>query len=116
MFALQLRLLRAARAFLDPMVNLGRMTPEEAKALIMREAVYSEPFAQQEADRYAFDVPGQAVSYYYGYTHIRALRVKAELALGPRFDQQKFHDLVLAQGLLPPKLLERAVMEEISRN
>lgn len=113
--SLQFRLLRAARAFLDPMVNLGKMTPAEAKAFIMRETVYSEPFAQQEADRYAFDVPGQAVSYYYGYTHIRALRVKAELALGPRFDQQKFHDLVLAQGLLPPKLLERAVMDEITR-
>jgi len=27
LFALQLRLLRAARAFLDPMVNLGTMTP-----------------------------------------------------------------------------------------
>lgn len=114
LFALQLRLLRAARAFLDPMVNLGRMTPEEAKAFLMREAVFSEPFAQQEADRYAFDVPGQAVSYYYGYTHLRALRVKAELALGPRFDQRKFHDLVLAQGLLPPGLLEQAVMHEIA--
>src|SRR5882672_284783 len=31
LFALQLRLMRAARAFLDPMVNLGRMTPAAAK-------------------------------------------------------------------------------------
>jgi len=116
LFALQLRLLRAARAFLDPMVNLGRMTPAEAKAFLMREPVFSEPFAQQEADRYTFDVPGQAVSYYYGYTKIRALRVKAELALGPRFNQQEFHDLVLAQGLLPPRLLERAVMDELTRS
>jgi hypothetical protein len=116
LFSLQLRLLRASRAFLDPMVNLGRMTPAEAKAFLMREVVLSDPFAQQEADRYAFDLPGQAVSYYYGYTRIRQLRVKAELALGKKFDQQKFHDLVLAQGLLPPKLLERAVMEEITRS
>ena len=115
LFSLQLRLLRASRAFLDPMVNLGRMTPAEAKAFLMREVVFSEPFAQQEADRYAFDLPGQAVSYYYGYTRLRGLRVKVELALGKKFDQQKFHDLVLAQGLLPPKLLERAVMEEITR-
>ena len=115
LFALQLRLLRAARAFLDPMVNLGRMTPAEVKAFLAREVALSEPFAQQEADRYAFDLPGQAVSYYYGYTRIRELRLKAELALGPRFDQRKFHDLVLAQGLLPPKLLERTVMEEITR-
>jgi len=115
LFALQLRLLRAARAFLDPMVNLGRMTPDEAKAFLMREVALSEPFAQQEADRYAFRMPGQAVSYFYGYTRLRELRLKAELALGPRFEQRRFHDLVIAQGLLPPKLLERAVMQEIGR-
>src|SRR6266853_120248 len=115
LFSLQLRLLRAARAFLDPMVNLGRMTPDGAKAFLMREVALSEPFAQQEADRYAFRMPGQAVSYFYGYTRLRELRLKAELALGPRFDQRRFHDLVIAQGLLPPKLLERAVMQEIGR-
>ena len=115
LFSLQLRLLRAARAFLDPMVNLGRMTPAEAKAFLMREAVFSEPFSQQEVDRYAFELPGQAVSYFYGYTRLRELRMKAELALGPRFDQQVFHDLVVAQGLLPPGLLERTVMDELTR-
>ena len=115
LFALQLRLLRAARAFLDPMVNLGRMTPDEAKAFLMREVALSEPFAQQEADRYAFRMPGQAVSYFYGYTRLRELRLKAELALGPRFEQRRFHDLVIAQGLLPPRLLEQTVMQEIER-
>ena len=115
LFSLQLRLLRAARAFLDPMVNLGRMTPADAKAFLVREAAFSEPFAQQEADRYAFEAPGQAISYLYGYTRLRELRLKAELALGARFDPHRFHDLVIAQGLLPPKLLERAVMDEIAR-
>src|SRR5213596_1951769 len=115
LFCLQLRLLRAARAFLDPMVNLGRMTPDEANAFLMREVALSEPFAQQEADRYAFRMPGQAVSYFYGYTRLRELRLKAELALGPRFEQRRFHDLVIAQGLLPPKPLERTVMQEIER-
>ncbi|TMH45556.1 MAG: DUF885 domain-containing protein [Betaproteobacteria bacterium] len=115
LFSLQLRLLRAARAFLDPMVNLGRMNPDEAKAFLMREVALSEPFAQQEADRYAFRMPGQAVSYFYGYTRLRELRLKAELALGPRFEQRRFHDLVIAQGLLPPRLLEQAVMQEIER-
>ena len=113
LFSLQLRLLRAARAFLDPMVNLGRMTPDGAKAFLMREVALSEPFAQQEADRYAFRSPGQAVSYFYGYSRLRELRLKAEIALGPRFEQRKFHDFVIGQGLLPPKLLERALMQEI---
>jgi uncharacterized protein (DUF885 family) len=115
LFALQLRLLRAARAFLDPMVNLGRMTPAEAKDFLMREVVLSEPMAQQEADRYAFYAPGQAVSYLYGYARLRELRLKAEVALGPRFDQRQFHDLVIAQGLLSPGLLERAVLGELTR-
>jgi uncharacterized protein (DUF885 family) len=79
----------------------------------MREVALSEPFAQQEADRYGFRSPGQAVSYFYGYTRLRELRLKAEIALGPRFEQRKFHDFVIAQGLLPPKLLERALMQEI---
>jgi uncharacterized protein (DUF885 family) len=113
LFGLQLRLLRAARAFLDPMVNLGRMTPAEAKAFLMREVALSEPMAQQEADRYSFVSPGQAVSYFYGYTRMQQLRLKAEIALGTGFEQRGFHDLVLAQGLLPPDLLERAVMAEL---
>jgi len=115
LFSLQLRLLRAARAFLDPMINLGRMTPEAAKEYLMREVTLSEPFAQQEVDRYAFDSPGQAVSYLYGYSRLRELRLKAEIALGEKFNQQEFHDLVIAQGLLPPGLLERAVLEELTR-
>src|SRR5438093_6459 len=115
LFALQLRLQRAARAFLDPMVNLGTMTPAAAKEFLMSEVVLSEPMAQQEADRYAFVWPGQAVSYLYGYARLRELRLKAEVALGPRFDQRQFHDLVIAQGLLPPGLLERAVLAELTR-
>jgi uncharacterized protein (DUF885 family) len=115
LFGLQLRLQRAARAFLDPMINLGRMTPEAAKEFLMREVTLSEPFAQQEVDRYAFDSPGQAVSYLYGYSRLRELRLKAEIALREKFDQQEFHDLIIAQGLLPPALLERAVMAELTR-
>ena len=115
LFALQLRLMRAARCFLDPMVNLGRMTPQVAKEFLMREVALSESMAQQEADRYAFREPGQAVSYFYGYSRLRELRMKAEIALRDRFDQREFHDLIIAQGLLPPKLLERAVLAELAR-
>ena len=115
LFGLQLRLMRAAREMLDPMVNLGRMTPEAAKEFLMHEVTLSEPLAQQEADRYAFWSPGQAVSYLYGYTRLRELRMKAEIALGAKFDQREFHDLIIAQGLLPPKLLEAAVLAELAR-
>jgi uncharacterized protein (DUF885 family) len=115
LFGLQLRMMRAAREFLDPMVNLGRMTPEAAKEFLMHEVTLSEPLAQQEADRYAFWAPGQAVSYLYGYSRLRELRLKAEIALGEKFEQREFHDLVIAQGLLPPRQLERAVLAELTR-
>jgi uncharacterized protein (DUF885 family) len=110
--SLQWRLLRMARAFLDPMVNLGQITPAEAKRILMEEVVLSEPFAQQEVDRYAFESPGQATAYYYGYLRLRSLRTRAEVALGPKFDLMAFNDFIIAQGLLPPRVLERAVMEE----
>jgi uncharacterized protein (DUF885 family) len=34
--------------------------------------------------------------------------------MGKRFDQQKFHDFILGQGLLPPDLLRKAVMQDFA--
>jgi uncharacterized protein (DUF885 family) len=109
---LQMRLMREARAFLDPMVNLGMIEPAAAQAFIMKEVGLSEPMAKQEADRYSFQAPGQATSYFYGYERHLALRGKVELLLGARFDAHSYHDFILDQGLLPPDLLEQAVMEQ----
>jgi len=108
---LEARLQRSARAFLDPMLNLGMMKPEEAKHFLMEVVVLSEPLAKEEVDRYTFTAPGQATSYFFGYSKLQALRTKTELALGQKFRQQSYHDFIVAQGLLPPELLEKAVME-----
>jgi uncharacterized protein (DUF885 family) len=108
--ALQLRLLRMARALLDPQINLGRMTPAQAKQFLMHEVVLSEPFAQSEVDRYSYRMPGQATAYYYGYVKLRALKTQAEIVLGERFDLKAFNDFVIAQGILPPDLMREAVM------
>ncbi len=59
-----------------------------------------------------YRIPGQATAYFYGYANLQTLRAKTELALGERFDQRSFHDFILAQGLLPPELLEQAVMQD----
>jgi hypothetical protein len=112
LISLQYRLMRAARMFLDPMLNLGLITPEEAKRLLMEDVVIGEDWAQNEIERYTYRIPGQATAYYYGYTKLQALRTQTELALREDFDQQAFHDFVLAQGLLPPDILKTAVMEE----
>ncbi len=109
---LQMRMMRAARAFLDPMVNLGQITPDAAKQFLMDEVLLSEPMAKQEADRYSFLAPGQATSYFYGYEKQLGIRARAELKLGDRFDVQSYHDFVISQGLVPPELLEQAVMDQ----
>ena len=108
---LEARLQRSARAFLDPMLNLGMMKPEEAKHFLMEVVVLSEPLAKEEIDRYTFRAPGQATSYFFGYSKLQALRAKTELALGQKFRPQSYHDFIVAQGLLPPELLEKAVMD-----
>jgi hypothetical protein len=112
LISLQYRLMRAARMFLDPMLNLGLITPDEAKRLMMEDVVIGESWAQNEIERYTYRIPGQATAYYYGYTKLQALRTQTELALRDDFDQQAFHDFVLAQGLLPPDILKAAIMEE----
>ncbi len=109
--ALQMRMMRAARAFLDPMINLGEITPGWAQQFLMREVVLSEPMAKQEVDRYSFRTPGQATSYFYGFERQQAIRARAEMALGEDFDLGSYHDFVVSQGLLPPEVLEQAVME-----
>ena len=111
-FTHYMKLLRAARSFLDPMLNVGQLTPQQAKSFLMRELLLSEPMAAQEIDRYTSWMPGQATSYYYGLMKLQTLRAQAELALGDRFDQLEYHDFILAQGLLPLELLDKAVLEE----
>ena len=71
----------------------------------------SEPMARQELDRYTFNAPGQAGSYFYGYTRIMELRLQTELALGKQFDRKAFNNFLLDQGLLPPDQLAKAVKE-----
>lgn len=112
LISLQLRLLRAARAFLDPELQKGKITREQALKTLEDDVVLSEAFATEEVDRFTFRMPGQAVSYFDGYTRLRQLRADVEKQLGPNFKVQEFHDFILSQGLLPPALLRKAVMTE----
>jgi Bacterial protein of unknown function (DUF885) len=109
--SLLMRLHRAARAFLDPELQSGAITPDEAQAFLEREIVYSPTFARSEVERYTFRAPGQATSYFYGYTKLVALRSEAEALLGARFAPLAFHDFVVDQGLVPPDALRSAVLE-----
>ena len=115
LISLQMRLQRAARAFLDPELQSGKVTPKDAFRVLEQDVVLSHAMAQQEVERYTYRAPGQANSYFYGYTRLISLREETEKALsakGAKFDQKKFHDFILAQGLLPPDLMRKAVLED----
>ena len=103
------------RAFVDPELQQGKLTPEQVLVLLQKDVVLSKALATEEVDRYTFRSPGQAVSYFDGYSRLRELRADAEKALGPKFNAQKFHDFILSQGLLPPNLLRQAVMNDFVR-
>ena len=112
LISLQHRLLRAARAFLDPGLQSGEVTPEEAMRILREDVVFSEAMALQEVERYTFESPGQATSYFCGYSRLLELRADVERIQDDSFDQKAFHDFILAQGVLPPALIRKAVMEE----
>jgi len=112
LISLDYRLLRAARAFLDPELQAGIKTQKEALDLLMNDVVQSHAFASEEVERYTVRMPGQANSYFYGFTKLVGLRNDTEKALGDKFNPQRFHDFILSQGILPPALIREAVMND----
>jgi hypothetical protein len=115
LFSLFTRQMRAARMFMDPMINTGQLTPEQAVDFMVEQISLSLPMASSEADRYSFRAPGQATSYYFGFMNLMGLRSELELKLGDDFNQREFHDFILEQGLLPPDMLREAVLERFVR-
>jgi uncharacterized protein (DUF885 family) len=57
--------------------------------------------------------PGQALAYKLGEIQIRRHRREAEAALGPKFDQRRFHDVILALGSVPLAVLEERMAQFI---
>jgi len=80
--------------------------------VLTEEVVLSPAYARQEVDRYTFRSPGQATSYFYGYTKLMELRAETEITLGKKFNRLAFNDFVVGQGLLPPALLREAVKSD----
>jgi hypothetical protein len=109
--SLDYRLFRAARAFLDPELQAGTIQPNDARRVLEQDIVLSPAFTEEELERFTYRAPGQAISYFYGYTKLIALRQDTQASLGAKFNQRRFHDFILAQGLLPPDLIRKAVME-----
>jgi len=103
--ALQMRLIRVARAFLDPEVQLGKIRPRDVTAMLEKDLGLSQRLAQLELRRFQFDNPGQAPSYFYGLNRMNSARARASNALGKRFNSKCFNDGVLSLGMMPVGLL-----------
>jgi uncharacterized protein (DUF885 family) len=67
-----------------------------------------------EIDRYVVN-PGQACAYMIGQMRIVELRDKARAALGPRYSDRAFHNVVPTSGVVPLDILERQVNAYIER-
>jgi uncharacterized protein (DUF885 family) len=111
LLTLQFRLLRAARAFKDPELQSGKMTPPDTYNVLEKDVCLSRAYAKEDVERFTYRSPGQAVSYFYGYSRLLRPRKEVEAAFCPKFNALKFHDLILQQGLLSPDLVHKAIME-----
>lgn len=106
MGAYQDQLMRMARMFLDPGVNLGLYTHEDIVAFYKEKLGMDHIPATSEANRYTFLMPGQAVAYREGCLQIMDFRAELEQKFGGRFNQRLFHDTLLSYGLMPLNLIK----------
>ena len=97
-------LFRAVRLVVDVGLHRKGWSREHALRFMMENTFTREAGAASEIDRY-IALPGQALAYKVGQLKISAIRVKAENALGARFDIRDFHDELLKDGAMPLALL-----------
>ena len=104
---------RACRLVVDPGMHYMGWTKQQAVDFMASNTALSLHEVNTEIDRY-IGWPGQAVSYKIGELKIRELRSLAENELGDKFDIRAFHDLLLSNGSVPLKTLERIVNHYIT--
>lgn len=103
----------AARLVVDTGLNALGWTLDQASDFLRTHTAESDRTIASEVIRYATDIPGQALAYGLGEQAIRAIRGKAEAALGAQFDIRHFHDRLLGQGGYPLPVLATLIDEWI---
>jgi uncharacterized protein (DUF885 family) len=99
---------RACRLVVDTGIHAKGWSKSRAVQFMKANSALTDANIDAEINRY-ISWPGQALGYKIGELKIRALRSKAEDALGTRFDLRRFNDAVLAQGSIPLDVLETEI-------
>jgi uncharacterized protein (DUF885 family) len=99
---------RAVRLVVDTGMHALGWTRQQAIDFFRDNSAKTEQDIIVEIDRY-IAWPGQALGYKIGELRIRAMRSKAEKALGARLDVRAFHDVIHSQGAVPLNMLEAQV-------
>ena len=105
---LQNELWRAIRLVVDTGLHDKGWSRQQVIDYMLANSAQSETQAISEAERY-MAIPGQALAYKIGELKIKALRARAEKALGPKFDIREFHREVLKDGAVPLDVLEAKI-------
>jgi uncharacterized protein (DUF885 family) len=98
---------------IDTGIHQYGWTRQQAIDYLKSNAALSDHEITTEIDRY-IAWPGQALAYKLGEIQIRRHRREAEAKLGPKFDQRKFHDAILALGSVPLPVLEERMAKFIA--
>lgn len=109
---------RACRLVADTGIHWLGWDIEQARACFRDNSALAPHNIETELQRY-IGWPGQATAYKVGEIRLRAIRTRAETALGDRFNVRRFHDALLVDGPLPMDLLDqrmdRWIAEERTR-
>lgn len=103
---------RACRLVVDTGMHTKGWSRQRALDYMLENTALSEHNVRTEIDRY-ISWPAQALSYKIGELEIKRLRLKAEQALGNKFDLRAFHDAVLAHGSVPLSILDENISQFI---
>jgi uncharacterized protein (DUF885 family) len=104
---------RACRLVLDVALHTKGWTREQAVDYLAKNTALSLHEVNTEINRY-ISWPGQALAYKMGELKIKELRKRAEEKLASKFDIREFHDLILSQGTVTLRIMEKMIDKYIA--
>jgi uncharacterized protein (DUF885 family) len=110
---LAMELWRACRLVVDTGIHTQQWTREQGIEYYVNNTPNAKSDAVKMVERHIV-MPSQATAYKVGMLKILALRKKAKVALGDKFDIREYHDVILKNGPVPLNVLEDFVNEYIT--